>query len=128
MRISEVLVRLIEEPASRCVAFATIVFDNCFVVRDIRLIKGDKDNPDRMFMIFPRRGTTLCEDCGTVVKEAPHNGRVEDVAHPKDGKTRDQITAVVVEHYKMLLGQAALGRYKYGSYARRLYQANTVTA
>lgn len=127
--VTEVKIRVIEDPPSRCVAFATITLDGWFVVRDIRLIHGDRENPSRYFLIFPKRGTDLCPTCASVTKSTPHNGRTDDVAHPINQEARDQITAAVVGRYLKSLNTANLTpNYGYGRYETHKFQAATCTA
>ena len=40
MEITEVRIKLMEEPSERLQAFCSITFDNCFVVRDLKIIDG----------------------------------------------------------------------------------------
>ena len=40
MEITEVRIKLMEEPGERLKAFCSITFDNCFVVRDLKIIDG----------------------------------------------------------------------------------------
>ena len=43
VEITEVRIKLMDEPGERLKAFCSITFDNCFVVRDLKIIEG----PDR---------------------------------------------------------------------------------
>jgi len=40
MEITEVRIKLVEEPGEKLKAFCSITLDNCFVVRDLKIIEG----------------------------------------------------------------------------------------
>ena len=62
MEITEVRIKLMEEPGERLKAFCSITFDNCFVVRDLKIIDGS-NGP---FVAMPsRKLTSHCPGCGT---------------------------------------------------------------
>jgi stage V sporulation protein G len=42
VEITEVRIKLMEEGGERLQAFCSITFDNCFVVRDLKIIEGAK--------------------------------------------------------------------------------------
>ncbi len=127
--VTEIKIRLIPDPPSRAVAFVTLTVHDSIVIRDIRLIHGDRENPNRYFLVFPRRGVDLCQSCASMTNAAPHNGRIEDVAHPINGVAREKITAAVVEQYLKSLNTANLTpNYGYGRYETHRYQAATCTA
>jgi len=60
-------------------AIASVVFNDVFVVRDIRVIEGD----DGRFLAMPSR-------------KLP-NGEYRDVAHPITADMREQLTKLVLE-------------------------------
>ena len=61
MEITEVRIKLMEEPGERLKAFCSITFDNCFVVRDLKIIDGS-NGP---FVAMPSRKLTAhCPGCG----------------------------------------------------------------
>ena len=61
MEITEVRIKLMEEPGERLKAFCSITFDNCFVVRDLKIIDGT-NGP---FVAMPsRKLTSHCPGCG----------------------------------------------------------------
>ena len=62
MEITEIRVHLREEEKLK--AFVTVTFDNCFVVRNMKIIEGNK----RLILCMPSR-------------KLP-NGNYKDVAHP----------------------------------------------
>ncbi len=60
MEITEVRIKLMEEPGERLKAFCSITFDNCFVVRDLKIIDGT-NGP---FVAMPsRKLTSHCANC-----------------------------------------------------------------
>ncbi|HOJ46243.1 MAG TPA: septation regulator SpoVG [Bacillota bacterium] len=78
MHITDVQVRRVDE-AGRMKAIASVVFNDVFVVRDIRVIEGD----DGRFLAMPSR-------------KLP-NGEYRDVAHPITADMREQLTKLVLE-------------------------------
>ena len=71
----------------RLKAFATIVFDNCFVIRDLKVIKGNKG----LFVAMPSK---RCKD-----------GTFKDMAHPLNSETRSDIEDKVLNEYYRETGQ-----------------------
>ena len=55
MQITEVRIKLMDEPGERLKAFCSITFDNCFVVRDLKIIDG-ATGP---FVAMPSRKATI---------------------------------------------------------------------
>ncbi len=54
MEITEVRIKLMEESEDRLRAFCSITFDNCFVVRDLKIIEGSHGP----FVAMPSRKLT----------------------------------------------------------------------
>src|SRR4030095_1754546 len=54
VEITEVRIKLMEEPGERLKAFCSITFDNCLVVRDLKIIDGS-NGP---FVAMPSRKLT----------------------------------------------------------------------
>lgn len=79
MQITEVRVRLLDSPKMRAVA--SVTFDDCFVVHDIKIIDGQNG----MFIAMPSR------------KMAENDFR--DIAHPLNSFTRDMIREAVLDAY-----------------------------
>jgi stage V sporulation protein G len=85
MKVTEVRIRLANEDLVK--AYASICFDDCFLVHDIRIIKG----PTGLFISFPNRTKS--------------EGGQRDIAFPVDAETRDMIEqAVLAEYEKMVAG------------------------
>ncbi len=118
MKISEVRVKLMERSDDRLRAFCSITFDDCFVVRDLKIIDGT-NGP---FVAMPSRKLTshcprcrtknhlrasYCNNCGRKLEEErtvrDQNGRVKlyaDVAHPINSLCRDMIQERVITEYQ----------------------------
>ena len=79
MQITEVRVRLTDSPKMRAVA--SVTFDDCFVVHDIKIIDGANGT----FVAMPSR------------KMAENDFR--DIAHPLNQFTRDMIREAVLAAY-----------------------------
>jgi len=80
MEISEV--RVIPVGEEKLKAFVTIVFDNCFVVRDVKIISGTNG----LFVAMP--------------SQKRKDGTFSDVAHPLNHETRELIEKTVLESYE----------------------------
>jgi stage V sporulation protein G len=117
VEITEVRIKLMEEPGERLKAFCSITFDNCFVIRDLKIIDGS-NGP---FVAMPSRKLTAhcpgcgmknhlraqyCNQCGKRLNDsrAPKDvdGRAKlyaDIAHPINSWCREMIQDVVVSEY-----------------------------
>ena len=117
MEITEVRIKLMEEPGERLKAFCSITFDNCFVVRDLKIIDGS-NGP---FVAMPSRKLTThcpgcgmknhlraqyCNQCGKRLSDsrAPKDadGRAKlyaDIAHPINSFCREMIQDVVINEF-----------------------------
>ena len=127
MEITEVRIFLRDNPATKLRAYATITFDNAFVVRNIKVIEGNKG----LFVAMPSRRveescpkcgaknslrSKYCNQCGSQLpeKEIIHtqsdhsaNGdrtdrRSEhrDIAHPINMETREYIQKKILQAYE----------------------------
>ena len=117
MEITEVRIKLMEEPGERLKAFCSITFDNCFVVRDLKIIDGSSGP----FVAMPSRKLTshcpkcrtknhlraqYCNQCGANLTAhrlpTDHDGRAKlyaDIAHPINSACRELIQAHVISEY-----------------------------
>jgi stage V sporulation protein G len=115
--ITEVRIKLMEDPHDRLQAFCSITFDSCFVVRDLKIIQGTKGP----FVAMPSRKLTdrcpccnnknhvrsqHCNQCGAKLNEnraiCGENGRAKlyaDIAHPINSSCRELIQNRVIEAY-----------------------------
>lgn len=118
MQITEVRVKLMEDPHERLMAFCSITLDGCFVIRDLKLIQG-KSGP---FVAMPSRKLTdrcgrchtknhlraaYCNHCGVRLRDEravkDDDGRAKlyaDIAHPINPACRETIQNEVVRAYE----------------------------
>ena len=80
MDITDVKVFPVEEEKLK--AYATITFDNCFIVRDLKVISGNKG----FFIAMPSKKRK--------------DGTFRDVAHPLNSETRKMIEEAVLRVYE----------------------------
>ncbi len=117
MEITEVRIKLMEEPGERLKAFCSITFDDSFVVRDLKIIEG-ASGP---FVAMPSRKLTahcpycgcknhlrgaFCNQCGKRLKEGrasrDEEGRAKlyaDIAHPINSACREMIQNRVIQAF-----------------------------
>lgn len=86
MKITEVKVFLAkdrdaQDSSSRLKAYATIVFDNDFIVRDLKIIQGEKG----LFVSMPSRRRK--------------DGTFRDIVHPLNAETRKMIEEQIIKEY-----------------------------
>ncbi|HNQ86001.1 MAG TPA: septation regulator SpoVG [Deltaproteobacteria bacterium] len=81
MEITEVKVFPVKDN-DKLKAYASIVFDDCFVIRDLRVISGTTG----LFVAMPSRKRK--------------DGSFRDTAHPLNMETRDKIEKSILESYK----------------------------
>lgn len=80
MEVTEVNVFPVNEDKLK--AYVTITFDNCFVVRDLKIINGK----DGLFVAMPSKKRK--------------DGTFKDTAHPLNNETRDMIESAVLTAYE----------------------------
>ncbi len=80
MKVTEV--RISPAKGGKVRAFASVVFDDCFIVNDLRVVEGREN---QLFVTMPARKT--------------RNGQMRDIAHPLNAETREEIESVVLEEY-----------------------------
>lgn len=83
MEITEIKVFPIEEEKLK--AFVSIVFDHCFMVNDIKVIRGK----DGFFISMPSR--------------RKRNGKFKDVAHPLNNETRQMLEQQILSEYEQVI-------------------------
>lgn len=131
MDISEIRIKLMEGSEDRLRAFCSITIDNCFVVRDLKIIDGTSGP----FVAMPSRKLTghchrcnhknhlrasYCNYCG-VKLQTEGDGNFDspqklyaDVAHPINSECRELIQNAVIDEF-----QAELRRYQQPGYRSR---------
>ena len=88
MKITDVRVRLVKNEDSKLKGVASVTFDECFVVHDIKIIDG----PDGFFIAMPSRKAS--------------DGEYRDIAHPINSGTRDHIQTIILDKYEAALVEA----------------------
>ncbi|MFH0764772.1 MAG: septation protein SpoVG family protein [Candidatus Omnitrophota bacterium] len=122
MEITEVKVFLKEGQDKKLKAYATLTFDNCFVVRNVKVIEGNKG----LFVAMPSRKIKdpcpkcgfrnsvrmkFCNQCGTALPQAEPRpiqpgedmarlSEHKDIAHPITTECRDYIQKKVLDAYE----------------------------
>ena len=130
MRITEIRIKLMDDPSDRLRAFCSITLDDSFVVRDLKIIEGS-NGP---FVAMPSRKLTshcpqcgcknhlrasYCNQCGQRMKEEltikDKDGRAKlyaDIAHPINTDCRELIQEHVIEEFDAELERATQPGYK----------------
>ena len=80
MEITEVRIALRDDDKLK--AFASVTFDDCFVVRGLKIISGNGG----MFVAMPSR-------------KRP-DGSYQDIAHPINNEMRDRLEQAVISEYE----------------------------
>ncbi len=124
MEITEVRIKLMEDSDDRLQAFCSITIDDCFVIRDLKIIEGSSGPfvamPSRKLTSHcPQCGTKnhlrsqYCNQCGSRLKEdrtiRDQDGRAKlyaDIAHPINSQCREMIQKHVIEEYRAELERA----------------------
>jgi stage V sporulation protein G len=119
VNITEVRIFKKENVDKKLKAFATVTFDDCFVVRDVKVIEGNKG----LFVAMPSRRmkhpcpkcnhrnvlrSRFCNNCGAGLEGVSHqpqdvNARQnehKDIAHPITLECREYIQKHVLEAYE----------------------------
>ena len=85
LKISDVRIRFVKKDLSKLKAVASVTFDDCFVVHDIKVIEGT----DKPFIAMPSRKT--------------NDGEFKDIAHPLNTETRENLRdAILAAYYEEL--------------------------
>ena len=93
MQVTEVTIRLTNEDLVK--AYVNIVFDNCFIVRDVKVIKGTRG----LFVSMPTK--------------KQRDGTRRDIAFPTNAETRRMIEqAILAEYEKVVAGSDSEGNPK----------------
>ena len=86
MEITEVRIKLMEEPGERLKAFCSITFDDCFVVRDLKIIEGSSGP----FVAMPSRKLTA--HCPNAARRTTSGPRTATSAAAAEGVPRRPAT------------------------------------
>jgi stage V sporulation protein G len=121
MVVTEVKIKLVPRSDDKLLAFASVTFDRCFVVRDIKIIQGNRT----LFVAMPSRKITdrctkcgcknhlqaqFCNQCGNKLalnRTRPDDrGRAKlhaDIAHPINVRCRQEIQDAILKGYSQEL-------------------------
>lgn len=130
MKITEVRIKLMDDPDDRLRAFCSVTLDDCFVIRDLKIIEGT-NGP---FVAMPSRKLTAhcpqcnyknhlraayCNQCGVRLKDdqalKDQEGRAKlyaDIAHPINSECREMIQDRVIAEYHAELKQSQNPNYE----------------
>ncbi len=133
MEISEVRVFPKEGQDKKLKAYATVTFENCFVVRNIKVIQG----ANGLFIAMPSRkmknpctkcgfknevGSKFCNQCGAPIKsenvaivhddatDADAKAEHRDIAHPITQQFREYLQSKILDAYKKEIPEGQLRR------------------
>ena len=141
MEITEVRIKLMDDPHERLQGFCSVTFDACFVIRDLKIIQGAKGS----FVAMPSRKLTdrcpecntknhlralYCNQCGVELSEdrasKDDDGRAKlyaDIAHPINSGCREMIQSIVLQAFDEELEKLKLPEYvcSYDDYGEDRY-------
>jgi len=83
MEITDVKIKKVEADG-KLMAYVSITFDDCFVVHNLKVIKGKEG----IFVAMPNRKT--------------RNGEFKDIAHPINSDYRNILQTKVLDEYKKM--------------------------
>jgi len=86
MVITEIKVYPVKD-SGRLKAYATMVFDSCFIIRDLKVIEGDKG----LFVSMPSRR---------------RKDGFRDIVHPLNSSTRTEIENRIIAEYERTASEA----------------------
>ncbi|MEC9094686.1 MAG: SpoVG family protein [Planctomycetota bacterium] len=117
MKVTEVRIKLTGETSDRLLAFCSVTFDDCFVVRDLKIIDGETGP----FLAMPSRKMTAscpecrcknylrshyCTSCGADLRSEPAfqsqdttSRLYADIAHPVNAECREMLQNSVLEEF-----------------------------
>ncbi len=117
MEITEVRISLRDNEGKRLKAYATVTFDNSFVVKNIKVVEGNSG----LFVAMPARkakqfcprcgkkvdlGSRYCNHCGVQLPPPPKDTGVnrqsthQDLAHPINQEFHDYLQTKVLDAYE----------------------------
>ena len=127
--ITEIRIKLMEDSEDRLRAFCSITIDNCFVVRDLKIIDGSSGP----FVAMPSRKltghcqrcnhknhlrATYCNHCGVKLQsnaESSYDSPQKlyaDVAHPINSECRELIQKAVIQEFEAELSRCEQPGYR----------------
>lgn len=138
MEITDIRIKLAAEKVGRLKAFVSVVFDDQFIVHDIKIIegRGRPGAPPEMFLSMPSHQIAdrcpscdcknhlrarYCSDCGRPLNPARAYASLQpgelvrwriDMANPLDREFRQRLTQTVLDSYQNELRLATMPGYK----------------
>lgn len=88
MKITEVKVYPVQD-SGRLKAYATMVFDDAFIIRDLKIIEGDNG----LFVSMPSRR---------------RKDGFRDIVHPLNSETRQSVENAIIEEYTKTVVEVVL--------------------
>lgn len=85
MEITQIRIFPVDEDKLK--AFVSVIFDNCFVVSDIKIIQGSSG----LFISMPSKRRK--------------NGTFRDIAHPLNHETRRRFEEEIIDKYRKIVAQ-----------------------
>lgn len=131
MEITEIRIKLMEDSEDRLRAFCSITIDECFVIRDLKIIEGTSGP----FVAMPSRKlashchrcghknhlrANYCNSCGAKLRVDASLGQESpqklyaDVAHPINSECREMIQNAVLDEF-----EAEIARFNEPGYRSR---------
>ena len=130
MEITEVRVKLVTHRQDKLRAFCSVTYDSALVIRDLKIIEGQKG----AFVAMPSRKicercarcgcknhirAKFCNDCGSKLPGVPVGGEGDgrlklhaDIAHPINAAAREAMQKRVIEAYAEEVEKSKLPGYK----------------
>lgn len=91
MQITDIRVRKVTTPEGKLKAYCSMVFDDMFVLHEVRVVEGAHG----LFVAMPRRKTS--------------EGEYKDLAHPITSDAREMIQKAVLEAFQELETKESVG-------------------
>jgi stage V sporulation protein G len=82
MEITDIRIKKVEGDSNKLKAYASVTFDNSFVIHNIKVIEGKAG----LFIAMPSRKTK--------------SGEMKDVAHPINSDFRERMQNAILEAYQ----------------------------
>ena len=87
-----------EKEGGKLKAYATIVFDGCFIIRDLKIIEGNTG----LFVAMPSRKRK--------------DGTFRDIVHPLDSQTRRMIEESIIKEFNRMVQAGEINEVSVKSY------------
>ena len=128
MRVTDVQIRLAEDPRSKLKAFCRVTFDDSIVVHDIKII----DSASGIFIAMPSRrlmdrcpdcgaknhlGARFCNECGGELPDLDRRDRNSsrlhsDVVHPINTSSREALEKTILAEFDAVLRRSREKRHR----------------